>query len=110
MFREVFKELLLSHVPGAIIEEAGSGEEVMQKIKEATPHLIFTDMRLPGINGLQITQKIKKDFPKVRVVLLSGYDLEGYREAAIQHGADHFFVKDALNWDEIKAFVKTSEG
>jgi two-component system response regulator YesN len=64
---------------------------------------------LPGANGLQVTQKIKKDFPNVRIAILTGYDLPEYRQAAIQFGAEGFFVKESLKWEEIEALVKSIE-
>ena len=81
-------------------------------INAAPPHLVFVDIRLPGMNGLQLTQKIKKDFPHVRIAIVTGYDLPEYRQAASQYGADGFFLKESLNWNEIEDLVESipSEG
>jgi DNA-binding NarL/FixJ family response regulator len=105
-FREAFKEHLDQHFPSMIIEEAETGEEALQKVRETPPRLIFMDIRLPGMNGLQLTQKIKTDFPDICIAVLTGYDLPEYREAADQYGADGFFVKESLRWDEVEALVK----
>jgi two-component system response regulator YesN len=102
----VFKDNLCELFPSMIVDEAENGEEALQKINAAPPHLIFMDIRLPGANGLQLAQKIKKDFPKIRIAMLTGYDVPEYREAAVQYGADGFFVKDSVAWDEIRALVK----
>ena len=75
-----------------VIEEAATGEEAFQKVKESPPHLIFMDMRLRGMNGLQLTQKIKRDFPNIQIAILRGYDLPEYRQAALQYGADRFLI------------------
>ena len=106
-FRKAFKERLSYHYPSAVIEDAGGGDETLQKIKEAAPHLIFMDIRMPGMNGLQLTQKIKKERPDTRIAILTSYDLPEYRQAALGCGADHFFVKSSLQWDEIVTFVKS---
>ncbi len=105
-YRKVFKDNLCELFPSAIVDEAENGEEALQKINAAPPHLIFMDIRLPGANGLQLTQKIKKDFPKIRIAMLTGYDVPEYREAAVQYGADGFLVKDSVAWDEVRALVK----
>jgi len=105
-YRRVFKDNLCELFPSMIVDEAENGEEALQKINAAPPHLIFMDIRLPGANGLQLAQKIKKDFPKIRIAMLTGYDVPEYREAAVQYGADGFFVKDSVAWDEIRALVK----
>ena len=90
-----------------LIDEAENGDEALRRINETPPTLIFMDIRLPGQNGLKLTQKIKGDFPSVNVAILTSYDLPEYRQAAIQCGADCFFVKSSFNWDEVNAFVKS---
>ena len=107
IFREAFKQNLCQDFPSLIIEEAGSSEEALKKIDGTPPQLIFMDIRLPGMNGLQLAQKIKRDFPNIRIAILTSYDLPEYRQAAIQYGADGFFVKASLKWGEIEALVKS---
>jgi YesN/AraC family two-component response regulator len=107
IFREAFKKGLLDYFQSMVIEEAPNGEEALQKIKGGPPDLIFMDIRLPGINGLQLTQKVKKDFPNINIAILTDYDLPEYRQAAIQYGADRFFVKNSFKWDELEALVQS---
>lgn len=106
-FREIFKENLQNHFPDMVIEEVTDGDQALQRIKETSFQLIFSDLQLGGINGLQLTRKIKEDFPEVHVAILTGHDLPEYREAALQLGADRLFVKEAVNWDELSAFVNS---
>jgi two-component system response regulator YesN len=107
IFREAFKKRLDDHFPSMVVEEAANGEEALEKINRAFPHLIFMDIRLPRVNGLQLTQKMKKDFPGIRIAILTDYDLPEYRQAANQYGADRFFVKNAFNWDEVETLIKS---
>jgi YesN/AraC family two-component response regulator len=90
-----------------VIEEAGNADEALQKIKGGPPHLIFMDIRLPGVNGLQLTQRLKKDFPDINIAILTDYDLPEYRQAAVQYGADRFFVKNSFKWDDLEALVQS---
>lgn len=106
-FREAFKTKLLEHFPSMIIHEAINGKEAMEKINRMPPHLIFMDICLPGSNGLQLTRKIKKDFPNLKIAVLTAYDFPEYRQAAKQDGADCFFVKDWFDLKEVKAFVQS---
>jgi YesN/AraC family two-component response regulator len=107
-FRETFKTRLLEHFPSMSVQEAIDGKEAMEKINRMPPHLIFMDICLPGLNGLQLTHKIKKEYPDIKIAMLTAYDLPEYQQAASQCGADHFFVKDSLDWKEIEAFVQSS--
>jgi YesN/AraC family two-component response regulator len=106
-YRKAFKENLSEHFPTLFIDEAENGEEALQKINEAPPHLIFMDIRLPGVNGLRLTQKIKKDFPNIHIAMLTGYDLPEYRQAAVQYGAEGFFVKESMEWDKIETLLES---
>lgn len=107
IFREAFKGDLCEHFPSAVVEEATSGDEALQKIRAVLPHLIFMDIRLPGMNGLRLTRKIKKDSPGITIAVLTSYDLPEYRETAVESGADRFFVKSSFKWDEVEALVKS---
>lgn len=95
-FLQFLKETLHSRFPSIDILEAANGEEALQKIKTLPPDAIFMDLRLPGENGLELTKKIKAQYPDIIVVILSNYDLPEYREAAYQCRANHFLPKDSF--------------
>lgn len=107
LFREVLREHLQEQFPCITVEEAVNCDEAFQKIKEISPHLIFMDMNLPEMNGLKMTQKIKKDFPHIHIAILTGYDQPEFEEAALKAGADRFFNKNSLQWEELKEFVES---
>jgi DNA-binding NarL/FixJ family response regulator len=107
IFREALKRRLDDNFQPIVVEEAASSEEALEEIRRGSPHLIFMDVRLPGMNGLQLTQKVKRDSPDIRIAILTDYDLPEYREAARQFGADSFFVKSSFKWDEVKALVRS---
>ncbi len=105
IFREAFKEDLLARCPSAIITEAANGEEAMQGFDGSPPQIIFMDYNLPGENGIQLTEKIKGQFPSVRIAMLTSYDFPEYQQAAIRAGADRYFVKDSFSWAEVEEFI-----
>lgn len=88
-----------------VIDEAENGKEAMQKIQDSLPHLVFMDIKLPDENGLEITRKIKTRYAKIRVIILTSYDLPEYREAANNFGADYFVAKGSSSREEIMALV-----
>lgn len=105
-FRKMFIENLHWSFSSLNIEEADDGLEALVKIGESPPDLIITDWRLPGIGGLELIQKIKKDFLHIPVIIMSGYDLPEYREAALKEGVEAFFVKGSSMQEEIDAFLE----
>jgi len=95
-FMQFLKETMHFRFPSIDMLEASNGEEAMQKIKTLSPEAILMDLRLPGENGLELTKKIKVQYPNIIVVILTNYDLPEYREAAYHAGADHFVSKDSF--------------
>ncbi len=66
------------------------------------------DIRLPVQSGVELTKRIKETRPEILVVILTGYDLPEYREAALQSGADDFIAKDSLNLEDIAALIESA--
>ena len=106
LFRQLFKETFHNRFPSVKIYEAINGEEALLQVETLRPNLIFMDIRLPGENGLQLTQKIKGGYPDTTVIILTGYDSPEYREAASQY-ADYFFSKDSLTTQNIFRLVES---
>ena len=104
-FRQSLREMLCERFPAMVVDEAENGKEAMQKIEDSLPHLVFMDIKLPDENGLEITRKIKTRYAKIRVIILTSYDLPEYREAANNYGADHFVAKGSSSREEIMALV-----
>jgi two-component system response regulator YesN len=94
-FRQCVKKILSSRYPSIQLMEAGDGIEAMSKIDLVSPDLIFMDIRLPGIDGLELTRMIKAKHPNAIIVILSNYDLTEYRETAYRNGANYYVSKDS---------------
>jgi DNA-binding NarL/FixJ family response regulator len=107
IYRKLLKETLRSRFPSMEIIEAEDGAEAMQKISPDVPDLIFMDIKLPGENGLELTAKIKAKYPDVIVIILTSYDTQEYREAAVQANADHFLSKGSSSKEGIVALVES---
>ena len=106
-FRQVVKNSLQDQFPSMDIIEAADGVEAFQKIDSHPPNLIFMDITLPGENGLELTRKIKADYPEIIIIILTSHDLPEYREAATRNKADYFFGKNSIATDGIFKLVKS---
>lgn len=104
-FRSMLKETLESLFPSMVVQEAAEGNEALQMVDTLRPQLIIMDIRLPGMNGLQLTQKIKTSYPDTKVVILTSYDDLAYREAAVRCGANIFLTKDSFHLEQLEALV-----
>ncbi len=107
IFRESLRDSLRLQFPSMQIVETGDGREALERIDSLSPNLIFMDIRLPGQNGLELTEKIKKLYPEITIIILTNYDLPEYREAAARFNADHFFSKDSMTHQEVNALIKS---
>jgi DNA-binding NarL/FixJ family response regulator len=105
-FRQALTEVLKSQFPYMAIEEAGNGAEAFEKIHNFSPALVFMDIKLPGENGLDLTQRIKAQHPEIVVMILTSYDLPEYRDVAFRCGANHFIVKGSSTFEEISSLIK----
>jgi DNA-binding NarL/FixJ family response regulator len=96
LFRKVFRETLHSRFPSLMILEAKDGKEALEAILTWFPDVIFMDINLDNENGLELTRLIKGQFPEIKVIILTSYDLPEYRKEAIRYKADHYVPKDSF--------------
>ncbi len=108
-FRETFKGRLRQSFPSLLIDDAEVGNKALKKVKDAPPDIVFLDMSLPDMSGLDLTRKLKKDYPYIKIAVLTSYDVPEYKTASLQAGAVGFFIKDSLNWEEIESLIKSTD-
>lgn len=106
-FRLTLKRLLDSRFPTMSLDEAEDAEKALQKIETIAPHLVFVDIKLPGLNGLELTRRIKDLDPKIVIVVMTSYDIPEYRNAAYECGANHFASKHSSSASEILCMVES---
>jgi DNA-binding NarL/FixJ family response regulator len=78
-----------------VVAEAGDGRAALSLIAEHQPDVVLMDIKMAGLNGLEATARIMRDFPGVRVVILSMYANEEYVIQALRAGASGYLLKDA---------------
>jgi DNA-binding NarL/FixJ family response regulator len=87
---------MLEGLPGIeVIGEASDGREALKLVASQKPDLVFMDIAMPGLNGLDTAARVARDYPDVRVVILSMYLNEEYVLGALQAGATGYLLKDA---------------
>ena len=76
-----------------IVGEAKSGSEVLPRVAETNPDLVLLDIRMPGLDGLQVLDRLQKLYPELKVVMLSGVDDPELAAEALRRGAKAFLGK-----------------
>lgn len=107
LYRRLLKETLQMKFPEMEVIEAKDGEEALTSITLNPPHLIFMDIKLPRLSGLELTQKIKDLYPEITIIILTSYDLPEYREAASRSRANHFISKSSATKEGILSLVQS---
>lgn len=107
IYRQILNDTLHYKFPNVDISVASNGGEALKKIDASPPDLILMDIRLPDESGLELTRKIKTQYPATTIIILTSYDLPEYREAATQYKADHFLTKGSTSKDRIYKLVES---
>ncbi|MBS4209360.1 response regulator [Bacillus sp. FJAT-50079] len=76
-----------------VVGVASDGLEALEVIKNERPHLLLTDIRMPGIDGLELIQQAKEMAPHLRTVIISGFEEFTYAQKALKIGADDYILK-----------------
>lgn len=87
---------LLQNLDGLeVVGEAGDGREALRMVETLHPDIVLMDIGMAGLNGLEATARISKEYPHVRVIILSMYASEEYVLQALRAGAVGYLLKDA---------------
>ncbi|WP_459349118.1 response regulator [Cellulomonas olei] len=78
-----------------VVGEAGDGAEALRQVAALQPDVVLMDVRMPGTNGIEATQRIVASGSPSRVLILTTFDLDEYAFAALRAGASGFLLKDA---------------
>ena len=84
-----------------VVGEAADGREAVRLVEELQPDVVLMDVKMPVLDGLEATRRIKEEWPEVRVVVLTIHP--GYRAEALAAGADAFLIKGCPARDLRKA-------
>ena len=94
MIRDGIKSLLKRNKDYLLAGEAHNGVQAVEKYKALQPDLIILDISMPDLNGMDAAQKILKDDPGARIIILSMYDDEEYISQCMEFGVMGYVVKN----------------
>jgi NarL family two-component system response regulator LiaR len=87
--------LELSEDAVVVIGEAASGEEAVEQARSLAPDVVFMDVRMPGMGGIEATRRIREASPETKVILITIDESRGAISDAIQAGVSGYLLKDA---------------
>ena len=90
---------------GYQIDVSFSGTDALEMIKKYNYQMLITDLKMPGIDGLELIQKAKEQNPEIRTIMVSGYTTVDTAVQSLRHGVDDYITKP-FNIFELKKAVK----
>lgn len=93
-----------------VVAEASDGREALDLIKVHQPQIVFMDISMKGLNGIEATSRISKEFPQTRVIILSMHQNEEYFWQALKAGASGYLLKKAATAELATALQRVSSG
>lgn len=93
MIRDGLKILIQEQADMEVIGEAGSGRAAWQQIKKLQPDIVVTDVSMPDMNGAQLTERLNKEYPRIKVIALTGFEDQNYLRQLLQAGAAGYVLK-----------------
>ncbi|CAN5748967.1 response regulator transcription factor [soil metagenome] len=102
--------LELSEEIVVVVGEASTGEEAVERARELTPDVVFMDVRMPGMDGIEATRRIRQAAPTTKVILITIDESRGAISEAIQAGVSGYLLKDASPDTLVDAAKNAVEG
>jgi NarL family two-component system response regulator LiaR len=103
MLRQGTAELLRREPDLEVVGEAGDGQQAIDLARRLNPDIVIMDVRMPVLSGVEATQRIREELPKVQVLVLTAHDDDQYVFSLLQAGASGYLLKTAPVSELIKA-------
>jgi DNA-binding NarL/FixJ family response regulator len=104
-FRMGLRSILESE--GFEVADAANAEDALERVIRCAPDVVLMDLHIPGISGIEATQRLLRQAPQIAVVVLSMYEGEELISLALDAGASSYVVKDA-SLEEMLSAIKAA--
>jgi two-component system response regulator NreC len=89
-----------------VVRDCTGGEEILNQIQLYKPDVVLLDISMPGLNGLELTKRISKTFPGVKILILTYHENSTIIQTAFRYGANGYILK-AANQEELVGAIRT---
>ena len=110
LFREGLETLLSVHKDIQVVGEASNGQEAVEVAASVRPDVVLMDVRMPVLNGVGATRRLKKALPQCRVIVLTTFDDDEYVFDALRAGAVGYLLKDVASAQLVEAIRAAARG
>jgi DNA-binding NarL/FixJ family response regulator len=94
LVRKGIRSLLINHPDIEIVGEAENGAAALKQIQACTPDIVLLDIRMPGMDGIEVIRQLHHTRPDVKIIILTTYDDEAYITGAFEVGVHGYLLKN----------------
>ena len=106
--REGLRHMLELEADMEVVGEAGNAKEALAQVESLSPEIILMDIKMPGVDGIELTRQIKEKQPSCNIIMLTLYD--EYLAKAIEAGAVGYLLKDIKREELTRAIRAVHQG
>jgi len=110
LIREGLKKTLQEQSDFTIVGEAQNASEVLERIGASGSEILILDLALPDRPGLEVLKEVKKNYPGIRVLILSMFSEKHFALRALRGGADGYLTKESASGELVRALRRLATG
>lgn len=110
LMREGLRVLLELEEGLEVVGEAGDGKEALEAYATLRPDVVLMDVRMPGMDGVEATRRLRERWPDARIIILTTFDDDAYVFEGLRAGALGYLLKDVSGDDLAKAIRTVAAG
>ena len=110
IFRQGMKQALEPIPWLRIVAEAESGDSALTQIRYLKPDIVILDIAMPGMDGLEVLEKLRQDQPEIIAIIVTSYDDKAYLERALDLGVNAYVIKDGAVENMVQCFETVRRG
>ncbi len=99
------ESLLQQEAEFQVLASLHSGEEVLDFFKSQQPHILLTDFSLPGISGIDFVRQVRRQYPQVKIIVLSMHDEAHIIKSVLKEGVEGYLLKN-IQHSELKSAIR----
>lgn len=110
LFREGLRTLLSTRPDMDVVGEAANGEEAIALVQQLRPNVVLMDLRMPKVDGIQATVRLRDHYPEIPVLVLTTFDDDANLFGALRAGAAGYLLKDVSSETLVSAIQAATRG
>jgi two-component system, response regulator YesN len=92
-----------------VIEIAENGQEALELMEKQVPDIVVTDIQMPFMNGMQMSELIREKYPMTKIIILTGHDEFEYAQKAVKLHIDEYVLKPFSSQELMQAILKVKD-